>query len=213
MGEIKEIFSVLPLEYEDVKEWCLFKHYAHRMPQVSYAYGLYRNRILEAICTFGMPASPTLVRGAMGGAYMDNFLELNRLCANDGLPRNALSFFVGQCLKALPKPMVVVSYADSGHNHHGYIYQATNWIYTGMTKERTDIFVGEGKHQRHCEGKDRSIRQARSAKYRYFQFLGDRRQKRDMMAHLQYPVVEDYPKGDNVRYDASYKPMYQGLLF
>ena len=29
----------------------------------------------------------------------------------------------------------MVSYADSGMNHCGYIYQATNWIYTGATKE------------------------------------------------------------------------------
>jgi hypothetical protein len=50
-------------------------------------------------------------------------------------------------------------------------------------------------------------------KYRYFYFLGDKRQVREMRRNLKYKVVKEYPKGDNERYDASYKPSYQGLLF
>jgi len=63
--------------------------------------------------------------------YQDHFLELNRLVIDEGSKKNVLSFFVSQTLKKLPCPNVVVSYADTSQNHHGYIYQATNWIYTG----------------------------------------------------------------------------------
>lgn len=182
-----------------------------------------QTRCLLGVCTFGIPASQDLIIGAIGIEYKDNFLELNRLVVNDGLPRNALSFFVSQCLKMLPRPMVVISYADSGMGHHGYIYQATNWVYTGLSKPHTD-YVPESNtnaHQRHQFGKTATswrknaklFKVERSQKYRYFQFLGDKRQRKKMLKDLKFPVINDYPKGDNTRYDASYETSPNGVLF
>ena len=178
---------------------------------------------MQGVCTFGVPPSQDLIIGAVGIEYKDNFLELNRLVVNDGLPRNALSFFVSQSLKMLPTPMVVISYADSGQGHHGYIYQATNWIYTGMSAPHTDYLPEgqEGLHVRSLYNAGFSIKTTnlkivkveRSQKYRYFQFLGDKRQKRKMLSDLKFPIVKDYPKGDNTRYDASYETSPCGVLF
>ena len=38
----KEDWEVRPISAEDCKEWFLFKHYAHRMPTISYAFGLFK---------------------------------------------------------------------------------------------------------------------------------------------------------------------------
>lgn len=38
-------------------------------------------------------------------------------------------------------------------------------------------------------------------KHRYFQFVGDRRQRREMRSKLNYPVVDAYPKAPSARYD------------
>ena len=169
-----------------------------------------------------MPPSQDLIIGAIGLEYKDNFLELNRLVVNDGLPRNALSFFVSGALKMLPRPMVVISYADSGQGHHGYIYQATNWVYTGMSNPHTD-YLPEGQEGMHVRSlynnfsvkttKLKMVKVERSRKYRYFQFLGDKRQRRKMLHDLKFPIVKEYPKGDNVRYDASYETSPCGVLF
>lgn len=216
-----------PIPYDEVREWLLFKHYAHRIPSISFAFGLYNKELrMVGVCTYGVPASPSLVSGAISEEYADKFFELNRLVVDDGLPRNTLSFFVATTLKMLPRPMVVVSYADSEQGHHGYIYQATNWLYTGMTKPHSEYSVdgGENKHSRHLldeygginEAKAKGVKMnvgQRSIKYRYFQFLGDKRQKRDMLRKFKYEILNEYPKGDNKRYDASYKPSPQGLLF
>ena len=169
----------------------------------------------------------------MGEEYYDTMLELNRLCVNEGLPRNALSFLVAQSLRMLPKPMVVVSYADSGQNHHGYIYQATNWLYTGLSDRHISYVVEglEGMHPPHLMDDtskvgrggeklasliekygDRVTVSERSRKHRYFFFLGSKTQRRRMRQALQYPI-EPYPKGDNTRYDASFQPEVQGILF
>ena len=129
------------------------------------------------------------------------------------MPKNTLSFFVAKCLKLLP-PLILVSYADTAQNHHGYIYQATNWIYTGATKPRTDIGSEDGTHSRHY---DKNIdysnnRKFRSSKHRYVNFTGNKRQKKYWRTCLKYEVY-DYPKGDNKRYDASYTPNTQTELF
>lgn len=177
---------------------------------------------LQGVCTFGVPASQDLIIGAIGIEYKDMFLELNRLVVNEGLPINALSFFVSHCLQMLPKPLVVISYADDGQGHHGYIYQATNWVYTGMSNPHTD-YLPEGQEGMHVRSlynnfsvkttKLKMVKVERSRKHRYFQFLGDKRQKRKMLKDLKFPIVKDYPKGDNTRYDASYETSPNGVLF
>ena len=45
-----------------------------------------------------------------------------------------------------PELRLVVSYADADQNHHGGIYQATNWIYDGLKNQGTmGAFIVKGK--------------------------------------------------------------------
>lgn len=100
---IPETYMVRSIRFADIKEWLLKKHYAHRIPSISYSFGCYDNNgILQAVCTFGRPVAHALVKNVLSGEYQENIMELNRLCANEGLPRNVLSYFVSQCLKQLP---------------------------------------------------------------------------------------------------------------
>ena len=227
--------KVIPIKKEECTEWFLQKHYAKRMPSFSVAFGLYVGDILSGVCSLGKPMSHTLVKGAFNGLYQDCFLELNRLVVNDGLPSNTLSFFVSQCLKQLTKPHVVVSYADTSQNHHGYIYQATNWIYTGLSNKFVDYAVEGLEHLHHAsigdsvgrydktEGIDKHtlLRERygdklylkeRPRKHRYIYLLGTKTEKKVMMKNLSYEIFP-YPKGENKRYDSSYNPPVQKLLF
>ena len=204
---------VSSIEHFECREWLLYKHYAKRIPSISYSYGLFDGLDLIGICTIGKPASPSLCVGVCGKEQSEYVYELNRLVVNEGLPSNALSYFVGNVLRLLP-PMILVSYADTSQNHNGYIYQATNWIYTGATKERTDIGLEDGTHSRHY---DKSInkklfRKKRSSKHRYIYFIGTKRHKKNWKKLLRYDIQE-YPKGENQRYDASYRPNTQRRLF
>ena len=52
----------------------------------------------------------------------------------------------------------------------------------------------------------------RPRKHRYFYFLGNKTQKKQMLNNLKYKIMP-YPKGENKRYDASYKPTVQTKLF
>ena len=207
-------FSVKNIDKKLTYEWFLNKHYAHRIPAIIiYSYGLYnKNNILQGVCTFGMSANNSL--NNLLGNY--RCIELNRLIVNELLPKNTLSFFVSSCLKLLPQPITVISYSDSGQGHHGYIYQALNWLYTGMgcgdiefrkdgkMYHRKVIFnrLGTGSIENAIKNGYEPIKV--TPKHRYLMFLGNYKQKKEMRAALKWKILP-YPKGDNINYDASYE--------
>jgi len=201
--------EVKPIKTFETKPWLLNRHYAKRLPSISYAFGLFDEGTLVGVCTYGSPASPSLCVGVCGKEHRDKVLELNRLVIETDKP-NSASMLISRSLKMLPKPSIVVSYADTAKGHIGYVYQANNFMYTGATVERTDMGGEEGKHSRHA--KDPSIRVFRSSKHRYIIFTGTKKQKRFLRNELNYKV-EPYPKGESKKYDASGYVETQGILF
>ena len=189
------VVKVKLIPYAETKPWILEHHYAKRMPSVSWAFGLFVNDKLEGVVTYGKPVSPYLCTGICGAEHKAKVYELSRLCINSTAPKNSASMLVGRSLKLLPKDLIIVSYADTGQGHVGYVYQATNWIFTGTTKKRTDIDPGKGKHPRHYKQADRKNRKIRWPKHRYVYF----RDKKRMLKNLNYPILP-YPKGDSKRY-------------
>ena len=192
--------KVKQIEPKETYDFILNKHYAQRIPSISFAFGLFINGNLEGILTIGKPASNSLCEGICGKEYKQYVYELNRLCVNDNLLKNTLSQFVSKVLKKLSnKKIIIVSYADEGANHHGYIYQATNWIYLGKTKERTDKYMPGNKHSRHYTDEYSYLRKFRSSKYRYL-YIPNKKFKKECLNNLKYKIIKDYPKGDNKRY-------------
>jgi hypothetical protein len=60
-----------------------------------------------------------------------------------------LSIALKMLKKQSPGLRLVVSYADSDQEHHGGIYQATNWLYTGVVSFEAGILInGEKRHRR-----------------------------------------------------------------
>ena len=109
--------------------------------------------------------------------------------------------FVGKVLKCLASEnLVLISYADEAMKHKGYIYQATNWLYTGKTQDRTDKYTLNGKHSRHYTNEYDHLRKYRSSKYRYIYFT-NKKTKKELISKLKYPIIKEYPKGNTEKYD------------
>ena len=214
--------KVLPIKNEEAYPWLLEKHYAKRIPQIMFAFGLYEDGQIVGVVTYGMPASPSLCMGICGKEYSDKVLELNRLCLMDNY-KNQSSFLIANSMKLLPKPSIVVSYADTEHGHVGYVYQATNFLYTGLSAIRVDWQIKgmEDKHARHM-GKtleqikldhgDNFYYKERSRKHRYIYFHGTKTDKKILLSKLNYEI-QPYPKGDSKRYDSGGNVKTQQLLF
>ena len=203
---------------KEAEPWLLAQHYAKRMCPISYAFGAWRGAILVGVVTYGTPASAPLRGGVCGDEWADKVLELNRLCCENS--KNVASTLVGRSLRLLPKPSVVVSYADTAQGHVGYIYQATNFIYTGLSAKRTDWKIKGREHLHGATVADESRGQENRAewmrakygddfyledrprKHRYVYLCGNNKQRTAMRSALRY-AVEPYPKGESRRYDVS----------
>jgi len=193
--------EIVFLEYQQAVDFLLPKHYSWRIHSISYAFGCKVKYELVAVFTFGKPASPSLCFGICGKKYEDKVYELNRLCRIDSLSL-PLSQFVGGCLRRLRiDDLIIVSYSDTAMNHHGYVYQACNFLYTGETKRRTDKYTEGNKHGRHYDNdKQSGFRKVRSAKHRYVFFATNKKWlKKEYLENLNYPILP-YPKGDNDNY-------------
>lgn len=207
-------YSVSTIRKQDTHHLLLNVHYAKRIPSISHAFGLFENKELVGVCTFGSPASPSLVSGVAGLEWSKNVTELNRLCLVNNKPNEA-SKLIAASLALLPKPTIVVSYSDTAHDHIGVVYQATNFLYTGVTAERKEWGLADNEllHAKAISNlaKDRGIRpieflketygdnfvyRTRSAKHRYVFFAANKSDRKKMMSALRYPILP-YPKKSN----------------
>jgi len=205
--------SVAPVSRSDTKPFILDIHYAKRFPSVSKSFGLFRDGQLEGIVTYGTPPSDPLRRGVCGPSLKEHVIELNRLVLVNNY-KNDASKLVGRSLKMLEGDFIVVSYADTSQNHVGLVYQATNFLYCGLSAKRTD-WVVEGKEQLHGQTiadefrgypnraslmrekyGDRFYLKDRPRKHRYVTFVGSRKFKDSSRKSLRYPV-KPYPKWGN----------------
>ena len=227
---IKDLYKVRSIESHLVKEWLIKKHYLKRMTSYTYSFGLFYLDKLVGVITFGNAIPLTMKKSLFGDKYMDLVYELNRLCTNDNLDKNATSYFVAESFKLLPNPLIIVSYADKSAGHHGYIYQATNFLFTGESHTQLDWKL-KGKEHIHSrtlmdefaftENRIEKLKEKygdqlyqvrREPKYRYVYVLADKRTKKAIMKNKLFEIKQ-YPKGDNIRYDSSYEPTIQGILF
>ena len=200
---VKYEFKVKRIESKESYDFIMNKHYAGRKPSISYAFGLFREDEMVGVLTIGKPVSNPLCLSC-GPENKSKVFELNRLYTIEGLPPNTLSYFVSKVLKLLKsEDLIIFSYADSSMGHHGYIYQATNWLYLGSTTLRTDKYTPDGKHSRHYKNSEDTthLRKVRFSKYRYVFFTG--RSKKEYLSLLKYDILE-YPKGENGSYDDSF---------
>lgn len=219
---------VIQIKSSEVGPWLLRKHYARRLCPISFAFGAYRDDELIGIVTYGTPVSAPLKRGVCGPEWEARVLELNRLCCEN--TKNTASYLIGRSLRLLPKPSIVVSYADTEQGHIGYVYQAANFLYTGLSAKRSNWTIAGREHlhaatvadmsrgqkaraafMRAKYGDDFSLKD-RPRKHRYVFFCGNRIEKRQMRNALKYKV-EQYPKGDSCRYDADATVQTQRILF
>lgn len=227
-------FTIISIDKKQTYEWLLNKHYAKRIPNIMYSFGLYEGKELIGVCTYGMPPL-TNVNFICDNISMNDILELNRLCIDDNKEKNLLSYFVAKTLRLIKKNRIILSYADSNMNHNGYIYQSTNFLYTGLGSigSKEYVFNNRSIHSRHMNkgwfiknnfvyNEKKSFNEnfkdiggeilSLEPKHRYLTVIGDRKFKKHILKKLKIKIL-DYPKGKNIRYDSSYKTINQIDMF
>lgn len=103
--------AVYKIDAKDTKDFLLNKHYARRIPSISYAFGLFIDNQLQGVLTIDKPASNSLCNGVCGEIYSKKVFELNRLIVNDGLERNSRKKFLKELKYPIVKPYPKVPYS------------------------------------------------------------------------------------------------------
>lgn len=197
-------YVIRPIHYADAMDLVVKYHYLHRRAPCSVAFGLFRGHDVRGVVCYGTPSSAPLRSGLAGPDNACNVAELTRLWVCDSVPRNGESYLIGNTVR-LCKKQYVVSYAEADRGHVGTVYQATNWLYTGLSAMRTN-WVVDGLDL-HCQtladrydaatirekyGERFSV-EPRPRKHRYV-FLNARgNRRRQLLRDLRYSVMP-YPK-------------------
>lgn len=205
---IKENYYIKEVDKKTALDLVVKKHYLHRKAPCKYAFGLFEKATNEIVGTiiYGTPASRSVQKGICGNEYANEVVELTRLWVDDKVGHNAESFLIGNTIKLIKEP-IIVSYAEHQQGHLGIVYQATNWLYTGMSDKHVQWRVEgvDNKHSRHLFDQygginkakeilgDKLIKEERPRKYRYIYFNCDRRRKKELLAKLRYKPKK-YPK-------------------
>ena len=163
-------------------------------------YGAFVENKLVAVCIFTCPSVPELVKGCFGleRKEQEGIFELGRLVKHPNASIT-LSQFVATSIKQLREKTDVramLSYADSRY-HTGYIYQALNFKYYGLTAQKDDYWFEQpdGSFIKHTRGKVKGTKgewRPSPRKHRYL-IVYDKK--------LEPKWIEEaYPKGDNIEY-------------
>ena len=200
-------FQVRPIPILMARRLLEREHYLHSLPGgTRLAFGVFLGNKLLGALTLGV--GPLNAYSLMEGATPDDCLTLTRIWLSDELPKNSESRFLGVVLRGLKRHSrlkFLVSYADPTQGHLGTIYQATGWLYTGLSEAMPKYDLGDGKayHSRslsHAYG-THSIEHfsqhgvtvklvPQQAKHRYVYFLDPTWRERLLVSVLPYPKKE-----------------------
>lgn len=174
-----------------------------------YSYGLFKEGVLVGVICYGPPHSHTLKSSIAGKTYKNRVLELNRLWIADSEPKNTESWFISRSMKLLKSCDILVSFADPSQGHLGIIYQATNWIYTGMGQNTTvlvpkcatghplsAIYGHKKKDLIRMYGEENLERRKINGKHRYIYIL-NRKQKKLILSRMKLTIMP-YPKEQSI---------------
>lgn len=206
---LKDSYSIIQIDYKTAMSLVIKNHYLHRKAPCSFAFGL-KCKVsgeIVGVVVYGTPSSATLRRGICGDDEKENVIELTRLWINDKTPKNSESFLIGNTIPLVDK-QIIVSYAEIEAGHLGIVYQATNWIYTGLSAKRTNWTIeGVDLHCQTIADKytskeirakygDKFSLKDRPRKHRYVYFNCNKYRKKELLSKLKYPILK-YPKNEN----------------
>ena len=221
---------IAPIAKPIAKDMIIKYHYTHAWTACRYALGVYyktdtsdvfgNQHQLIGCLIYGFPVGARAATSICDGLTKDNALELTRLYIHDGYGSNIESYAMGQSFKWLKNNdkniKLLLSYADAGQEHLGKIYQATNWIYQGLSTDialmpnygisltkdpynwihsRTVFSIWGSSNLDHLkkeigkDGYDEFWRRQEPPKHRYIQIIAqNKKEKKDLMKRLKHEI-------------------------
>lgn len=214
MPKVRDM-TISTVSTSDVQEFSRRYHYSETGGNASWRWGLWHNATLLGIVAYNLPTRETC-QSVFGTDHFDKVWHMGRLALADTAPPNSESRLIAGSLKAInsnhPSVWGVLTYAATDVGHIGYVYQATNAIYTGTGGVSTFYVDGDGRRRSTYLG-GRGVSPTRAAemgwtrhvggpKHRYLYVLGNKTQRRHRMSLLKLPSLP-YPKTTSLSSDGA----------
>lgn len=121
--------------FDAVKYACEHWHYSKCVPAGKLVkIGVWENKQFIGCVIFSRGANQHLL--SPYGLQQTDGCELTRIALNTHVTpvSKILSIAIKMLKKSNPGLKLIVSYSDMDQDHYGTVYQASNWIYTGMVE-------------------------------------------------------------------------------
>jgi hypothetical protein len=117
--------------HKAIKYACMNFHYAKAVPYASVGYSVFNDE--NEWCGVVLFNRGSRNGGKPYNLVIGQFAELIRVALNgkQGVTTKAVSLAIKVFKKENPAVKILISYADTGQEHKGIIYQAMNWTYEG----------------------------------------------------------------------------------
>lgn len=124
-------------------------HYSGKVvPNSQLHIGAFLDGKLHGVMSFGPSTDKRKTMGLVQGTGWNEFLELNRMAFDDYLPKNSESRCLGQAIRMIrrnaPQVKWIISFADGCQCGDGAIYRASNFVLTGITRNKTILRLPDG---------------------------------------------------------------------
>ena len=185
--------------HEAAKYACLNWHYSRSIPKSKLVkIGVWESDKFIGVVIFGVGGNRFL--SSPYGIEQTEACELVRVALTSH--ESNVSQILSRCFKMIKKQFptmrLVISFADPVEGHHGGIYQAGNWIYSGTSKESKEVFF-KGKWVKRVDSTRGHFGPKRKTpgKYRYLMPL-DKKMRKQIL-----PLAQPYPKRSKQAMDAT----------
>ena len=205
MPKVRDM-TVAPATTRDVQEFSRRYHYTGTGGNASWRWGLWHGVTLLGVVAYNLPTRETC-QSVFGPEHFDKVWHMGRLALADDAPPNSESRLIGGSLRAIRREHEhvwgVLTYAATDVGHLGYVYQATNALYTGVGghavvyidqrgQRRSDYYSSAYVSRSDAIAQGWTVGEG-GPKHRYLYVLGSKTQRRQRMEQLRLPILP-YPK-------------------
>ncbi len=209
--------KIMPISNGIGKGFVARHHYAVICPPITkLTLGLFDKGELVGVALWGYGTRPKhTIKKLFPSLDVEDYLELNRLCVLDSMPRNTESLYLRMMASYIrehyPVVKLLYSWADGLRGKPGYVYQASNWLYGGFIWSQFYV-TGEGEvvHPRLLITRygtrkkevtfGLGLSKIHGYQYRYLKFVCSHGERKALLRESPFEWSREYPKHGDLKW-------------
>jgi hypothetical protein len=214
---MKDGLRIEPISNSVGKRFVARHHYAIICPPITkLTLGLFHEGDFVGVALWGYGTRPKhTIKKLFPSLDVEDYLELNRLCVLDAMPRNTESRFLRMMARYIkerfPRVKLLYSWADGLRGKPGYVYQASSWLYGGWIWSQFYVTQeGEVVHPRFLITRygtrkkevtlSLGLSKIHGYQFRYLRFLCSHGERKRLLLESPIEWSRNYPKRRDLKW-------------